>query len=81
MIVIMLSFGNDESKTIQALIFYQKEIFILAAIKRIEYRIEHCLILVYMEWKILKILHKFLNFYWYNFQIVHVWFLLSGVKS
>ena len=55
MIIIMLSFGNDESKTIQALIFYQKEIFILAAIKRIEYRIEHCLILVYMEWKILKI--------------------------
>ena len=55
MIIIMLSFGNDESKTIQALIFYQKEIFILAAIKRIEYRIEHSLILVYVEWKILRI--------------------------
>ena len=55
MIVIMLSFGNDESKTIQALIFYQKEIFILAAIKRIKYRIEHSLILVVIEWKILKI--------------------------
>lgn len=57
MIIIMLSFGNDESKAIQALMFYQKEIFILAAIKRIEYRIKHSLILVYMEWKekILKI--------------------------
>ena len=57
MIIIMPSFGNDESKAIQALMFYQKEIFILAAIKRIEYRIKHRLILVYMEWKekILKI--------------------------